>query len=723
MTQATLSRDIRDLGLVKRAADGAYRRPSAADTAADPQATLRRAAAEFLRRVEPVQQLVVLRTDPGQAQPLAVALDRAARPDVVGTIGGDDTILAIFRTQADAEAFTASDGGVGTLAERSAVDRVVVAYSGQCGSAAALRDLAGAARNASRSRSTSARQTRLPAIRERALASGAARAHVIDARDAFRVGYRLAGRAGRGAPVARHTAPARSAARSAERLVESPASSAARRSRTRSPARTPRAWPPHRRTATIAQAASSPRRSEVAGLGRIDAVVAHASGRSAHLRADPRSRRLSRRDAASVDSSSATACRAASTASTCLSWSSFRVPRRLPARTVRDGSSRRGATSGASKRPPRSCSRWRFARANAPRSMTDVLRIRGVARNSSCRSSTSGRWFTPAAARRARVHAAATAHRLGKRRHQAARGAAAVTAFACRPAKPRSGEPVMAHLWSGRFAGDPDAELFALAPRSASTGGCSRMTCAAASRGRKGWRAPACCRRGRRGNSSEGFEDILSAGVSDPAFTDPSTHGDEDVHAFVERELVARVGDAGPAPAHGTLAQRAGRPGSAAVREAPRARRCSGRRRSRRALRRRREPRGRCVMPSYTHLRRAQPILVTHSCSDYAAALQPRPPASGDGARRDRRPSARFWRDRRRRAIRSTRRARGSPRLLPRRAQQRGRQRRSRFRAAFLHAASLGMVHLSRLARISSCLRRRSSASSSSLTRPPRAAA
>jgi len=107
VTQATLSRDIRDLGLVKRAGDGAYRRPAQAEApAAEPSAALRRAVAEFLRRVEAVQQLVVLRTDPGQAQPLAIALDRARMPEVVGTIGGDDTILVILRSERDAVRFT-----------------------------------------------------------------------------------------------------------------------------------------------------------------------------------------------------------------------------------------------------------------------------------------------------------------------------------------------------------------------------------------------------------------------------------------------------------------------------------------------------------------------------------------------------------------------------------------------------------------------------------------
>ena len=110
VTQATLSRDIRDLGLVKRATDGAYRRPGAADAAvpAEQPAALRRAVAEFLRRIEFVQQLVVIRTDPGQAQPLAIALDRARMPELVGTIAGDDTILVITRGEREARTFTAT---------------------------------------------------------------------------------------------------------------------------------------------------------------------------------------------------------------------------------------------------------------------------------------------------------------------------------------------------------------------------------------------------------------------------------------------------------------------------------------------------------------------------------------------------------------------------------------------------------------------------------------
>ena len=97
-TQATISRDIKELGLVKRAGDGAYQRSGSDDTGSESALTaLARAAATFLRRVERVQQLVVIRTGIGQAQPLAIALDRAQLPETVGTIGGDDTILVVAR--------------------------------------------------------------------------------------------------------------------------------------------------------------------------------------------------------------------------------------------------------------------------------------------------------------------------------------------------------------------------------------------------------------------------------------------------------------------------------------------------------------------------------------------------------------------------------------------------------------------------------------------------
>jgi transcriptional regulator of arginine metabolism len=107
VTQATLSRDIRDLGLVKAAADGAYKRPMAGAAAVPPDAgaVLKRVVAGSLRKFEVVQQLVVLQTESAQAQPLSEAIDRARLPDVAGTISGDNTILVICRGDKEAQAF------------------------------------------------------------------------------------------------------------------------------------------------------------------------------------------------------------------------------------------------------------------------------------------------------------------------------------------------------------------------------------------------------------------------------------------------------------------------------------------------------------------------------------------------------------------------------------------------------------------------------------------
>jgi transcriptional regulator of arginine metabolism len=104
-TQATISRDIKELALVKRAADGAYQRPGPAQPAPAPGA-MTRALAGSVTHVDRVQQLVVLKTPPGQANPTAIAIDRASLPDIVGTIAGDDTILVIVRDPKQAAAFT-----------------------------------------------------------------------------------------------------------------------------------------------------------------------------------------------------------------------------------------------------------------------------------------------------------------------------------------------------------------------------------------------------------------------------------------------------------------------------------------------------------------------------------------------------------------------------------------------------------------------------------------
>lgn len=103
-TQATISRDLKELGLVKRAGDGAYVRPGAERGSPAISEQLRRSVASLLRGIERVDSLLVVRTDRGQAQGLAEWIDRAHLTEVAGTIGGDDTILLICRGGAAAEA-------------------------------------------------------------------------------------------------------------------------------------------------------------------------------------------------------------------------------------------------------------------------------------------------------------------------------------------------------------------------------------------------------------------------------------------------------------------------------------------------------------------------------------------------------------------------------------------------------------------------------------------
>ena len=105
VTQATLSRDIKELGLLKRSSDGAYQ-PAGAQVVPAQNAigALGRALTEYLVNVEPVQQLVVLKTGAGQAQLLGLAIDRARLDEVVGTRAGDDTILIIARDPKNAQA-------------------------------------------------------------------------------------------------------------------------------------------------------------------------------------------------------------------------------------------------------------------------------------------------------------------------------------------------------------------------------------------------------------------------------------------------------------------------------------------------------------------------------------------------------------------------------------------------------------------------------------------
>jgi transcriptional regulator of arginine metabolism len=101
VTQATLSRDIAELKLVKTAAGYKPLESAAADEeTAPPLPPLARAVREYLLDVRPADNLLVLKTPPGGAQPLAAAVDSGRLRGVAGTIGGDDTVLVITPSRA-----------------------------------------------------------------------------------------------------------------------------------------------------------------------------------------------------------------------------------------------------------------------------------------------------------------------------------------------------------------------------------------------------------------------------------------------------------------------------------------------------------------------------------------------------------------------------------------------------------------------------------------------
>ena len=95
VTQSSVSRDIAALRLVK--ANGAYRRPLRSSTPLDPDE--RRIAEGVLSHEFAGDALIVLHTPPGEANRVAVAIDRLAWPEVIGTIAGDDTIFLAVKNQ------------------------------------------------------------------------------------------------------------------------------------------------------------------------------------------------------------------------------------------------------------------------------------------------------------------------------------------------------------------------------------------------------------------------------------------------------------------------------------------------------------------------------------------------------------------------------------------------------------------------------------------------
>jgi transcriptional regulator of arginine metabolism len=92
--QSTLSRDIRELGLVK--VRGSYQVSGELQSAL-PDEILRRAFGQFVVRTGVSGNIVMIKTSPGNAHSVGVVLDAAQWPEVLGTVAGDDTVFVLLR--------------------------------------------------------------------------------------------------------------------------------------------------------------------------------------------------------------------------------------------------------------------------------------------------------------------------------------------------------------------------------------------------------------------------------------------------------------------------------------------------------------------------------------------------------------------------------------------------------------------------------------------------
>jgi transcriptional regulator of arginine metabolism len=97
-TQATVSRDLEDLGAIKvrvRGGDAVYAIPELPKDQVAPEDHLRRVFGDWVVEVSSSANLVVLRTPPGSAHVVASALDRSSLDEVLGTVAGDDTLMVV----------------------------------------------------------------------------------------------------------------------------------------------------------------------------------------------------------------------------------------------------------------------------------------------------------------------------------------------------------------------------------------------------------------------------------------------------------------------------------------------------------------------------------------------------------------------------------------------------------------------------------------------------
>lgn len=107
VTQATVSRDIKELHLVKvPMMDGRYKYSLPADQRFNPLQKLKRALMDAFVRIDSASHLLVMKTLPGNANAIGALIDNLDWEEILGTICGDDTILIICRSEKDTETIT-----------------------------------------------------------------------------------------------------------------------------------------------------------------------------------------------------------------------------------------------------------------------------------------------------------------------------------------------------------------------------------------------------------------------------------------------------------------------------------------------------------------------------------------------------------------------------------------------------------------------------------------
>lgn len=106
-TQATISRDIRELNLSKvSTGDGSYRYVVPRSAAPAEENSFRSMLVGAVRSVVSAQNIIVLRTNSGLAQPVALGIDNLGLPEILGCIAGDDTVIAVAQDTESAKETT-----------------------------------------------------------------------------------------------------------------------------------------------------------------------------------------------------------------------------------------------------------------------------------------------------------------------------------------------------------------------------------------------------------------------------------------------------------------------------------------------------------------------------------------------------------------------------------------------------------------------------------------